>query len=356
MGHDVLSMRQMMVFLAVGLMAPVADLLPGSGARMAGAAGWLAPLGALPLLLLALGLCGYLCREGTGLGEAFQKALGNGVGKVLILMYMVWFFVLLAHRLRLCSARLAVIYSEGPAFLCAVALTALAVWMALAKAAAFARAGEIFYLALLVALAAILILAIFKVYPANLIPNKQEWAALPAASGTQAGVLLCAVLGGFFGGKVTRRPGDRRRAAAWTIAFCVAATLLTCAVTGNLGPTLTARMPAPFLTMVQGLGIEGTFQRTEALAASLWALADLVLVGLFLLSWKEMAYCVRPGKWAKWSILPVAALALAAGWLLFPDIQSAAQAAQFPLGVAGLCLGLAVPALLCLVTWRRSHL
>ncbi len=152
MGRDVLSLRQMMVLLFTALLAPAADLLPTLAAQRAGSAGWLAPLGALPLLLLALW---------AGSGWHRAGSLGRGAEGGICLSYLAWTLLTLALSLRLCAARLAQIYGEGPAFFCCALLLALAVWMGWGKTAAFARAGEIFYLALAVALAALLLLAAF---------------------------------------------------------------------------------------------------------------------------------------------------------------------------------------------------
>lgn len=355
MGNDVLSLRQLMVWMAVSLLGPAADLLPSLTARQAGGAGWLAPLGALPLLLLALWLSGGLCRNGRGLAGAIQETLGRGLGSVFLIIYMVWSILLLAGQLRFCAARLTSIYGEGPAFACAAVLLALAVWMALAKASAFARAGEIFYLALAVALAGILLLAVFKVEPDNLAPAGAELCALPWASIWSAGVLLWCAPGAFLLGKVKAASENTRRSIGWTVGLCIAVSLLLCAIIGSAGPRLTAKLPAPFLTAVQGLGIKGTFQRIEALAAALWCLADLAFFGLQLLAWKEAGAALHPGRWAKWSIIPAAGLALCAAGLLAPTLNEGFGYSEIVLPASGLLLGLAVPAAVRLIQIIRRR-
>lgn len=350
MERDVLSMRQMMVLLAVALLTPAADLLPTLTARWTGSGGWLAVLGTLPLLLVALWAGGGFWRKGGP-----KAALGTFAGAILIIIYMVWILLTLALTARLCGARLTSIYGAGPAFGCAAALMIVGLWMGRGKTAAFARAGEVFYLALAVVLGGILLLAAFKVEWGNLRPSTGSWAAVPGSAAAAAGLLLNLAPAAVLGKRVTDRPRNSRRAVGWTVAFCIAATLLVGAVIGCVGSRLAARLGSPFLIMVQGLGIKGAFQRTEALIAALLTLSDLTLSGLLLHAWRELAGELRPGRWCRWSVLPAAAAALALGWLLFPEEVDIARWAAAPAPLAGLILGLAVPFFVRLILELRGR-
>lgn len=340
MERDALSLRQMMVLLATALLAPATDLLPALTAQRVGGGGWLATLGALPLLLIALWAAGGICR-----GGGLCRTLGGGPGGILVVLYLGWTLLTLALALRMSGARLAELYGEKPAFFCVAALLAAAVWMGLGKTAAFARAGEIFYLALAVALAGVLFLAAFQVKGSNFRLSGSEAAALPTCSAATAGILLNVFPAAVLGSKVTVRTHGGRRAVGWTVAFCVAVALLLGAVVGSLGPQLTARLSAPFMIMVQGLGVKGAFQRTEALITALWTLSDLTLAGLLLHTWRELLGELSQGKWIRWSVLPAAAAALAGGWLLFPTAEQTRDFCGTVLPAAGLVLGLLFPLL-----------
>ena len=277
MERDVLSMRQMMVLLVTALLAPATDLLPALTAGKVGGGGWLAVLGALPLLLIALWAVGRIVRaRGT------CRMLSGIPRYIIIVVYLLWTLLVLTLALRLSGARLAAVYGEGPAFAYVMVMLIVAVWMGLGKTSALARAGEIFYLALAVALVGLLFLAAFKVELENLCLSAKEAAALPASSAAVAGLLLNILPAAVLGRKVSVKPRNGRRAVGWVVVFCMAVALLLAAVIGCLGPRLTTRLPAPFLIMVQGLGMEGVFQRTEALFIALWTLSDLTLFGLLL--------------------------------------------------------------------------
>ena len=141
MGRDKISTRQWLVMIVTALLMPAIELLPTMTARLAGGAGWLSALGAIPILFGA----GWAA---NGIGQTERTSAGRSLRSIIIIMYMLWTLLLLMISLRLSAARLERIYGRTAAALCAASVLAVAVWMALGKLSAFARAGEIFYLAL----------------------------------------------------------------------------------------------------------------------------------------------------------------------------------------------------------------
>lgn len=346
MGRDVLSVRQMMVLLLVGLLAPVTDLLPTVAAQRVGQGGWLIGLGVLPVLLLAFWSCSKVfC------GNEICATVGKPMGYTIIIIYMVWILFALAVTLRLSAARMEVIYSKVPSIFFAVLLAAVAAWMGMGKASALARAAEIFYLALTVLLALVLLLASFKIEWRNLYPV--AWGGLPAGSAVAAGICLNIAPAAILGARVPRKTRSVRRACGWIIAFCAAVVVVLVAVLGSVGSGLSARLDIPYLIMVQGLGIKGAFQRTEALVAAMWLLSDVILAGVLLCAWKEYATQLKSEKWGRWSVPGAALVALVAGWLLFSDKQNVRMFYQDILSAAGIVLGLIVPMILLLISYAR---
>ena len=334
MGRDVLSVRQMMVLLIVGLLAPAVDLLPGIAARGVGRGGWLMGLGALPLLLAAQ----WAAAKVFGSGDICGR-LGKPGGYTIIIIYMVWIWVALIAVFRLSAARLENIYGVGPAALLVAVLAAISVRLGMGKAAALARAAEIFYLALAVVAAGILLMAVFKVEGRNLWPV--EWTAVPGGSVAAVGLLLNGMPAAVLVKRVPK--GNKSRGCGWMVAFCVTVTLLLAAVIGCVGPGLCGRLEMPFYIMVQGLGIKGAFQRTEALVAALWLTSDLVLASVLLRGWCDYVGEICSGVRGRWSALAVAALALVGGWLLFPTGEDVRRFSGTILPALGIGLGLTLP-------------
>lgn len=342
MNSNALSVRQIMVLLMVALLAPCVDLFPTLTAQKMGSSGWLLMLGVLPLLLIAL----WTQSRVFGL----PKGLLRGI---LYIMYMGLVFLLLVVSLRLCSIRLEYICGAVPGRIGTGALCLAAIWMGCGRAAAFARAGEVFYLALAVAVAGVILLGAVQVEPANLIPSTSDIVSLPVAGLAAAGIILNVYPTGVLGNKVTVQKKGKRKMVAWTIAFCVAVTLILVVVLGCIGPKLAARLPSPFLIMVQGVGIEGAFQRTEALIAALLSLSDFVLVGLLLHAWRALAEGVCPGKWERWSVF-AAAPAVVLGWLLFPNGENVRSFSLRVLPATGILFGLILPIFFCVIFLLRK--
>ena len=347
MGRDVLSVRQMMVLLLVALLAPVTDLLPTVAAQRVGQGGWLIGLGALPVLLLAFWSCSKVfCKN------EICAMVGKPVGYTITIIYMVWILFALAATLRLSAARMEVIYSKVPSVLFAVFLAAVAAWMGMGKTSALARAAEIFYLALALLLAVVLLLASFKIEWKNLYPV--VWRELPAGSAAAAGICLNIAPAAILGARVPRKTRSVRRACGWIITFCAAVVLVVAAVLGSIGSGLSARLDIPYLIMVQGLGIKGAFQRTEALVAATWLLSDVILAGVLLCAWQKYATQLKSEKWGKWSVPGAALVALVVGWLLFSDKENVRMFYQDVLSVVGIILGLFVPIVLLLISYVRG--
>lgn len=348
MGRDVLSVRQMMVLLAVALLAPATDLLPLTAARQVGRGGWLIALGILPVLLAAVWVCSKVfC------GRGLSAEVGKPLGHTIIIMYLIWILFVLSLVFRLSAARMEAIYSEVPPILFAVGIAALATWMGMGKVSALARAAEIFFLALTVILAGILLLALFKVEWENLYPV--EWSKLPEGSLSAAGILLNVAPVAVLGTRVPKKVRSARGASGWVIAFCVTVTLMLVSVIGSTGSGLSARLDIPYLIMVQGLGVKGAFQRTEALIAAMWLLSDLILVGVLLRAGNEYMTELKSEEWGRWSAPVMAVIAATAGWLLFPEGERVRKYCTSVLPVTGIVLGFIIPTLLLLISAVRKR-
>ena len=338
MKRDEISVRQFMVLIVAALLMPATALLPTLTAQMAGGAGWLSVLGAIPFLLGA----GWAAE---GIFQNRGKQPRVLLRSIIFIMYMAWTFLLLMLCLRLSIARLESIYGKRAAIACAAALLLVALWMAMGKLSAFARAGEIFYLALAVLLVGVLLLATFEVEKSNFVINKEEIFALPKSSVAVAGLLLNVYPATVLMEKVVPQKKDAHLKTKWILVFCAAMALLVGAVIGCLGPKLAGKVTSPFLIMVQGLGVRGAFQRTEALVAAIWTLSDLILTTLLLQTWSTLASDMVKEKWGRRSVVPVSVAAIIAGWLLFINIETLWKFCSIVLPRIGLLLGFVCPVL-----------
>ncbi len=347
MERDILSTRQMMVLLAVALLVPATDILPSAAARWVGRGGWLIALLVLPVLLLALWACSKVfC------GDDLCARLGKPMGYTIIIIYLVWTLFVLSLVFRVSAARMEMIYAEAPPIFFGAGVAAVGIWMGRGRASALARAGEIFYLALTVVLAGVLVLALSRVEWSNLHPV--AWKSLPRGSFSAAGILLNVAPVAILGARVPKRMRSVRKVLGWTSVFCGAVCLVLLVVLGSVGVRLCMRLDIPYLIMVQGLGIKGAFQRLEAPVAAMWLLSDLILAGMLLRAGNDYVVAVASERWGRWSVPVIALVALGVGWLLFPKGETLRAFCVDVLPMTGVVLGLVIPLLLTIVLRVRQ--
>lgn len=348
MPDENISVRQLMVLLFTALLSPAVRVLPAETAAAGGRAGWLSTLLALPAgLALCWALSALLRRlpGGMGLAEACVHVLGRPLGKALTAVYLLWGIFLLAANTRLCGLRfLSTGYRNGPLGLFLIVLLAVVLWLTCKKLPAFARAGEIFYLALAAVLGLTLLFSLPQVEAANLLPIWVEdlpgagRGALPALA-----LLGYGIYGAFLMGAADRRPGDRRRALGWTAAFCLTVTALQAVCLGAFGPGLAERMETPFFMLARGIGVRGAFERVESVVVSFWILSDLVFLGLLVYGCCAASRGLLGLKSERTAALPVTVLGLLGALFLFPDAFSLRQTMERTVLAGNLILGFGVP-------------
>lgn len=328
------SARQLRVAVFVALLAP-ASTLPGLLAR-GGALGWLGPILALPLILLALWRLGKLGDD--GLAAQLGRRWG-WLGKATLTLYYLWVLLLAALTAGNCVDRLSrTDYQETPNWILALALTAVTAYLIYKGSGAFLRATEIFFLALVVVVLLFSLLGAAELRWENVAPAGASALAeaaggiLPTTATAAAGALV------FFLPHDTGGRGEGR-GWHWAVAWCVVAALLCLLVLGALGAPLAAKAPLPFFLFLQGLGFPGGFRRLEALGTAAWVLSDLTLMGLAALAARII------GGNRPWLAAPALAAAFLGGCFL-----SNAQVAGLTTWLfwINLALGIGIPVLLSL--------
>lgn len=297
MNCEKLSTRQLWVAVMTGGLS--------AGAAAAGRADW-------RWLLLAAAL-------GTALGWLLLwRVGGRPLHPVLNILYAVWAAVLMADVLLRTAQRVQqATGKEGPMGWLLVLLALPLIWMGWGKAAAFFRAAEIFWLALLVTVGAVLLLGLPRVNWSWAMASGGGWRESLAAGGLtmSTGLFVLPHLYKIESGQ------DGRRGLAWLGALGAASAGLALLTAGLLHPAVAAQLDAPFFTAA---GLLGDSARLEGLVSGLWLLSDLTLAGLLARCWGEER---RP------ALAVLAALALA-----LTGVLERMPSELLPLG----CLGLVV--------------
>lgn len=282
-----ITQQQLRTLLLLALLPLASELLPGR-MEQAGSAAWLCPLaagGAAAVLAL-------VCCKDRGapvdLGRWIGSHWGKLPGRVLLGAFFLWGFVLLTAHASRVGGRLSDALGASPVLLTAAVLL-LAGVLASEGVPAFARASEVFALAVGFGFGLVLLFGVFRLqWDYILLWKPEELAQVPGGALTALGTLAVGSYGAFLLSDVREEPKTRRRWMPWVLGTFVLAAAGVLLVLGRFGPALAAEIDRPFFQMVSGLGFEGAFQRLEQLASALWVLGDEALLALLLLALRRL--------------------------------------------------------------------
>lgn len=280
--------RQLFSLGAVIALTPALRLFPAQAARLAGRAGWLAPLAALPAALLwarAMALLLDTMQPGEQLPDLVLRLGGKHLGRPALTVFIVWCLTYAAFVLRSGADRLVGTVYPGASpvlFSQLMGLTALAA--ALSTPRALVRIGRMLLPLLFGVLGLLLFFALLSADWGNLLPLSPS-DLLPVAKTVPvplnivagSGTALCFLAGGL----KEHNPGFPALA-RWSALLCAGLTLLSAAVIGALGAPLTAQLARPFFVLVRTLVFFRTVERVEALVVMLWIFPDFLMAALFL--------------------------------------------------------------------------
>ena len=244
---------------AVGLLHPLLET--------AGSLAWLCPVLALPG---ALALC-WAWRRG-------RRGSSGIWGKALSALYLAWGVILLWGSAAKVTRRLTLsMGSEGTPWLILTVILILTIYLT-RREEILGRAGKLFFPAVVILLAGILLLSLPSLRWENLFP-----AGGGGEKNLLAGAAWALSLSGYavYGGLLpTGGEGRTAGGVVWSLWLCGGLSALLLALVGAFGATLCLRMDEPFLYLLSGVGLPGAFQRGESLLSALGALGDLALLGL----------------------------------------------------------------------------
>mgnify|MGYP004722916381 CR=1 FL=1 len=253
----------------------------------AGAAAWLCPLAAGAVLIP---LARLVSRRGM---RDPLDGFGPRAARVWAGAFLVWGLLLTTAQAVRVGSRLAGSLRATPVLLTAAVLL-LAGWMVAGGLPAFARACEIFALAVGGGFLFLCLFGVFRLeWKQVLLWEPGALAQTPAGALTSAGVLAVGCFALFMIGEVRAEtsPGRQVLLRLGGLSLLLSAVLVL--VLGRFGAALAGRLQRPFFQMVSGLGFEGAFQRLEELVSALWVLGDVALLGFLLLAMERLVVRVR---------------------------------------------------------------
>ena len=327
--------RQLRALTFLAFLVPVMRLVPKYTASVAGSGAYLAPIIALPPILLYIYFLSALLRgknAGEGLGEMLLRTGGNFFGRFVLLI--TWLFALFYCGFVLRSAAeryISTVYPASGPWIFVFVMLGLALIAAFGRKTALVRTAKIFSPLLLFVLIPVLAFSLTTVDFRLLSPiNENGTAALIKSAFPVLNVSIgMLAYSAFLEGGCEK---DNRRTiyyVLWILFVCILISVIIAAIIGNYGAPLTAKLSQPFFTMIRDVRIFNTLERLEALMLALWVLPDFVVSTLmmFVAAYSfQLTFGFKPsigkkldnGRW----IIPVNAAIIAAVAVFLPNDES----------------------------------
>ena len=278
--------RQLRAMCFVASLVAVTRLLPKAPAQAAGNAGWLAPLCALPLLLLFLAcFCSFMKtrREGEGLGELILRRNGRIFGSTVLLIAAAYLLLSSGFILRTGAHRLnSTIYPAAGPWMFMLTMLALGTAAALGPVKALPRASRVFAPVLTAVMLLAVVFALGSIDTKNLFPLCDATffdVFLGSLSVVEiyGSVIWCAAV---LEDRAPLESGRFSFFARWLVPVCLLLSAFCAVMIGIYGAALTARFSHPFFSMVRDVTLFKSLERLDALVAALWVLSDFVVFSM----------------------------------------------------------------------------
>jgi len=353
-----ISIRQLFIIIIVAAMSSIIQVVPRLVGGTSGNAGWTAILAAFGFYTLLILMFAKMFGKtsATDLYELFVAAVGKILSKIIIAIYGIWTFVLIAFYSRAFAERFTatILPNTNPAFLLVLLLAICAVF-AYGKLESFARFAELsLYL-----FAGIFIFLLAVSLPTIEIRNMLPVTTLDTLPILSGAMIMLGFWGyltfGLFLSSGAADLNNFKKQGIKSGVYLGLFALITFVITiGILGANWASGLNLPFFTAVQTIRILRVVERLEALFLTFWVLADIVIVSLFLYVFlnilRKLLPIENPKNLTAPTVLGVFLLAsVIAG--NFSDLTAFLETFVVP---ANFILGIAVPAVIFAIGLLRK--
>ena len=292
-----ISLKQLMVLVFCGLLSPMIRIIPRETAALAGAGGWLAPILALPVFLLAVWLLVstfHRLPRGTDLGGLYRMAYGPVLGRVASLVTVIWLLLLTAVGLRFYAEDfVSSIYLDTDLWLFLIGLILIVWWVTGRGMGTVCRMSQVFFYALCGIVGLVMLLGIPEVEFYHVWPVWMEgWQGLACSALPVLAVLGHSIPILFRKDELGQAQEGMRVTAAWFLMLCLVLTVLNGIIIGVFGWQTVERMQMPFFSLAKEGSTLNIVERLESIVAGVWVFSDVALFSAQLLAAEELTKSV----------------------------------------------------------------
>lgn len=279
---DKISVKQLLYVFTIIVSSPATRFLPKYTAASAAQAGWLSALvSTIPFLILIFMIDSLIKdHEDQSMAGIISKVMGKHLGKLILIVYLLWTLWLSALYTRYYVERLtsSIYTTVNNNVLILLTLIPIA-YMLRSGFTVIARMSEIllpFIGAMLVMLAAFLLP---KVRPDNVLPVYFN-DIMPIMKGSLAitSILVYLFLLFFLSDKLVNKKSFKTFGYIAAYVNISSIMLVTFITIGILGYTVAMRAPLPVLITVKQVSLMDTIENIEAVIIAIWIFADFTLI------------------------------------------------------------------------------
>ncbi|MHB1391682.1 MAG: GerAB/ArcD/ProY family transporter [Clostridia bacterium] len=284
-GKDKISVRQLLFVFTIIVSSPATRFLPKYAAAKAAQAGWISPIVCIvPFIALILIIASILNKyEGQSMSEVITSTMGKYLGKLVLVIYLLWTVLLTALYMRYYVERLTSSIYPNINNNVLVILTLIPIaYMLRSGFTVIARMSEI----LLPFIGAMLVMLSIFLLPRiridNILPIYfNDVVPIVKASLSSTAILGFLFLLFFLSDKVVNMKSFKIFGYIATYVNISSLMLVIFITNGVLGSSVAQRAPMPVLTAVKQVSILDTIENIESIIVAIWIFADFTLISTF---------------------------------------------------------------------------
>ena len=285
---DKISLRQAMLIFTMIIISPAARIIPALAAKKANQAGWVAPLFtvifAFILLFIYILIYKKFKTEQVSLMDICYKVFGNVLGKIIVLIYLLYITILAALYLRYFGERLvSTILGNVNINLIIIPLLLIIAYIFKKGIVTFARMIEI--------LLPIILIVLFICF-IGLIPILKIKYFLPVstsdigpifnASIATTGIFAYFTIVFFMGDKITNISNLKKSGIQTIITYTLITGLIIFLCIGTVSYYIVDASNYPFLIAVKQIEFFKTFEKFESIIVAEWVVSDFSIIIFFI--------------------------------------------------------------------------
>lgn len=286
MEKDKISITQVVKIFTVAISASIIRLVPSVLSIMSKQASWVCPIVALLFNAFDMYIVTKLFtkpkynKKVENINDVFEQVYGKVFGKILIAIYIVWLFILLAVQTRFFGERIiASTFLYAPIQIFIVSILGMIYICSRSRIYNLAKFCEITFIMFILIAIFIAVVCPSNIDIRNFLPVT-IYDTVPILKGTFIIVSMFSmgwfVL--FFGEEIKEKETLFKKGFWAGLVFCMLCLLMIVSTIGLFGDKLTSAFVQPFFMAIKKVNIFNSIENIESIFISVWMIADFAVL------------------------------------------------------------------------------